>query len=143
MRKLTLTTLLLLTISVIWAQGYPVLVDSDRDHITLNITGYGEKELPALDDAQLNAIKTMLFTGVPGAKGGTRIIAQSEASLRTQKPEFMPQLERVYKNFIISCIPVGKLKKYNKKIKQIQANVKVNTKALREFASQSNVSFGL
>ena len=64
MKKLILCIVMLFTLVEVFAQYHVTVVGSKNGTVTLRSTGYGKKASKASIDAELSAIKTILFVGV-------------------------------------------------------------------------------
>lgn len=97
--------------------------------------GLGEDEQAAINDAEKNMVRTLLFRGLPGSGQEAPLLSIDEAECEQKYPDYMETLfsesSMRYKSFLQSSIPVSDLQNHGKGVKSIAVDVKVNLKALR------------
>lgn len=122
---------------------------SDSNNIVLlRATAYGKNSEEALSNAELSAIKTLLFRGIPNSnKVQSILIGVNEQEIQNQHSGYFSELfgNKRYRSFILSSSPVTQ---YNKDVtgaKSITTDIKLNVNALRRDLEQNGVirKFGL
>lgn len=102
--------------------------------ISLRVTAYGKKAKDASANAELAAVKAILFRGVPGSNQAENPLAGTdETTVMKQHKGYFHELfdEGRYHSFILANVPVSKFGKDATKKKCITTDVKVNLGALR------------
>lgn len=114
--------------------AYVNLVSESKGAVTVRSTGWGKNEAQALEDAEVRAMLTLLYVGLPtSAKHGAMVANESEAN--TKNPSYFEQLitQRAYKKFVMSSAAKGSFSKMKgDKVKSMAVDVTVNTDALRK-----------
>lgn len=147
-RIITLLFILLYSnISVVLGQNKVNLVSSDKETITLRVTTYASKVRKAIESAEVEAIKAVLFRGVPGSQQKTPLAGANEAAFYKKYPDYFQSFfnEKRYCSFVISSIPQTEFAKDITKKKCITMDIKVNLNALRIDLEQQSIirKFGL
>ncbi len=96
--------------------------------------GLGDKQQTAIEDAEKNMLRTLLFRGLPGSGQETPMISTDEAQSEQNNPDYWNTMwgeSKRYKTFIQASIPVSDLQKHSKGVYSMTVDVKVNIKALR------------
>lgn len=116
-------------------------LSGDANTLSLRCVGQGEKTIEIAENAQKNAIQTILFRGMPASQQTMPLVTISEAeALKTHKEYFDELFENGrYKTFITTSIPVGNATKYKGMIKQQTFDITVNLRALRIDLEQNNI----
>lgn len=103
--------------------------------IQARCVGLGEDEQAAIEDAEKNMVRTLLFRGLPGSGQEAPLLSINEAECEQKYPDYMDALfgesSMRYKSFLQATIPVSDLQNHGKGIKSITVDVKLNLKALR------------
>lgn len=111
-------------------------VSENKGVLTLRCIGYGNNLSDAIDDAEKNAIMTLLFRGIPGSQKFNRIIIEDENNVMAKNPQIFSYFidEKMYKTYIMSSIPVGQLQKIKgDENKSMPVDVKINTNSLIKY----------
>ena len=118
-----------------------VAVSCDTETITLRCSGVGTTKVKAIENAELYAIETILFRGVPNTQQKVPLVNIDEKTAKSQNAKYFSELldEERYKTFILSSVTTSELshKKGNKKT--ITVDVKVNVRALRTDLERADV----
>lgn len=112
----------------------------------LRCTGYGKKAAIAATDAELSAIKTLLFAGAQGTPYSIPLIQESkEATEEKYKSFFDDFYNNTYKNFIESSVIVAPYGKNALKQKCITLDVCIRVAQLRAYLESNDIirKFGL
>lgn len=122
-------------------------LSGDANTLTLRCVGYGNTKITILEDAEKNAVSTLLFRGIPDSQQKNPLVSISEIeAIKTHKKYFNDFFEKGrYKTFVMSSIPVGDITKYHGTTKQQTLDIKLNLRALRTDLEQNGVirKFGL
>ena len=147
MKHIILLLTILLGLSVdCWAQYQINYLSSTSSTITLRSVGYAKNKKLALRDAELSALKAILFQGIDNAKNSTAMISNKESEIMKQHKDYFNRLYKSgYKRFISSSEIVKPFSKDINKRKNIVINIAVNVRALREDLERNGVirKFGL
>ena len=116
-------------------------LSSESQTLSLRSTGFGSTQLKAVEDAEIAAMKTLLFRGIPESQQKDALISLNESdALKKNHAYFNDFFEKGrYKTFIISSVPVTDMTKYKGAVQQITVDVKINLYALRKDLEQSNI----
>jgi hypothetical protein len=111
----------------------------EQGTITLKSTGYGKNQKQAVEDAQLNAFKVLLFKGVPGSELNLPMV-ENENEARSRHDEYFNKLldQGNYKSFMMSSTESSNLIKM-RGTKKINVDVKINYNSLRKNLEQNQV----
>jgi len=119
---------------------------SPNNTVTLRSVGYANNKKKALLNAELSAIKAILFQGVDNARNSTAIISETESEA-TKKHEkyFNDFYDNGYKRFIASSEIVQPFSKDVNKRKNIVMDITVKVRALREDLERNGIirKFGI
>ena len=148
MKNLILLFFLLTLVGVLPAPAqYNAPVSSSTTQtVTLRCVGYGKKAKPAATDAELSAIRTVLFVGVHGTPFNMPLIQEGQQSAESRFNDFFNNFYNGdYKNFIESSIVTIPFGKNAVKAKCITVDVCVRVSALRKYLEDNNIirKFGL
>ena len=128
------------------AQYNAIVSSSTSKTVTLRCVGYGKKAKPAATDAELSAVRTVLFVGVHDTPFSMPLIQESQQSAEFRFDDFFNNFyNKDYKNFIESSIVVIPFGKNAVKTKCITVDVCVRVCALRKYLEDNNIirKFGL
>lgn len=108
------------------------LVKSDTGHntITVRTLGYGKNEAIAREDAEVRAMRAVLYVGFQGCSSLAK-----ESDAESQHAEYFSRFfdGKRYKDFVNSVVSVGDLGKVKgQKVKQMPFDITINRKALRQ-----------
>ena len=147
MVRCLLMMLCVLFCSEVHAQYQVKYVSSDGDLVEMRCLGYAGKTKEAVVDAELSAVKTVLFQGVSGESrfSSALINVPEKEAVKGNKKYFNDFYDGGYQRFIVSSEILSKLKKDASKRKSITVDVTVNVRALREDLERSGIirKFGL
>lgn len=109
--------------------------------ITMRAIGIGVNSEDAIYDAEKNAIKVLLFRGLPESEQKVALIGTNEAEEQKKHKEYFNKFysEMRYKTFIMSSIPTSDLIKHRGGKRSIAADIKINLVALRKDLEQNNI----
>lgn len=119
---------------------------STGNTITLRCVGYAKKKGMAMTDAELSAVKAILFQGIDEARNSTAMIAETEKeAVKKHEKYFDDFYESGYKRFIASSEIVQPFSKDANKRKNIVVDITVKVRALREDLERNGIirKFGL
>ncbi len=121
-------------------------INGDAHTLSLRSIGLGTNRYKAIEDAELSAIETLLFRGIPASQQKDPLAALNENEALQKHKEYFDELlgNGRYKTFIISSIPVGEMSRHKGATRQMPVDVKINLRALRSDLEQHNIirSFG-
>lgn len=122
-------------------------VSSDGDLVKMRCVGYAKKAKEAVVDAELSAVKVVLFQGVSGEpRFQSPLISTTEReAVRGNKKYFKDFYDGGYRRFVVSSEILSRLKKDASRRKSMAVDVTVNVRALREDLERNGVirKFGL
>lgn len=104
--------------------------DPDQSSIIVRTLGYGKNEAAAREDAEIRAMRAVLYVGFQGCSG---LVKESEAE--GEHAAYFSRLfdDKRYKDFVSGVASVGDLIKVKgQKVKQMPFDITVNRKALRQ-----------
>ena len=107
--------------------------------IAVKSTGYGKNKKEAVEDAQRNAFRVLLFKGIPGTELNIPLVP-NETEARFKHPEYFKILldRGGYKSFTMSSDETSALiKAYG--TKKINVDIKINYNSLRKDLEQNQV----
>ena len=115
------------------------LYKGEQGTIAVESIGYGNTQSEAVADAQINAIKILLFKGLPGTELNVPLIENENDAKSTYRDYFQNLFEQGnYIKFImsstVSSSPIKKVK-----IKKITLDLKINYNSLRKDLEQNQV----
>lgn len=128
------------------AQYQSSVAGATKDAVTLRCTGYGKKAAIAATDAELSAVKTLLFAGAQGTPHSIPLLQESkEATEEKYKSFFDDFYNNTYKNFIESSVIVVPYGKNALKQKCITLDVCIRVAQLRAYLENNGIirKFGL
>lgn len=122
------------------AQYQSSVAGATKDAVTLRCTGYGKKAAIAATDAELSAVKTLLFAGAQGTPYSIPLIQESkEATEEKYKSFFDDFYNNTYKNFIESSVIVAPYGKNALKQKCITLDVCIRVNQLRAYLENNGI----
>ena len=128
-------TLLCLTLCIMtYAQERVNFQTDGPGVISLRVTAYGKKAKDATANAEMAAVKSILFRDVPGSNQvETPLAGTDEDAIMTQHKDYFNELfgNGRYRSFILSNVLVTGFAKDATKKKCLTADIKVNLNALR------------
>lgn len=147
MTRVLTTMLSLLFAAGVFAQYQAKYVGDSNGCVKMRCTGYAKKAKEAVAEAELSAVRTILFQGiseVPACSLPLIPVTEKEAE-GENKRYFRDFYSGGYMRFVVSSEIVTTLKKDAAKRKNMTVDVTVNVKALREDLEKNNVirRFGL
>lgn len=109
--------------------------------IVVRSIGFGKSIEVATDEAESNAIKIVLFRGLPDSEQKSAMIGTNESEILNNNKEYFNRFftDKRYKTFIISSVPVTDFIRKKGGKKSITIDVKINIEALRIDLEQSKV----
>lgn len=103
MKKIVLLLVTVFVSTYLFAQYDVEYVSSTASSITLKSRGFNKKIGKALKDAELSALKTVLFYGVNDATLSYPLISEDETEVEKKYSKYFKKLyDEEYKKFIIS-----------------------------------------
>ncbi len=123
------------------AQYQVKYVSVDGDLVKMRCVGYANKPKEAVEDAELSAVKVVLFQGVSGVPhiSSPLISIVEHEAVHDNSKYFKDFYDGGYRRFIVSSEILTKLKKDASKRKSMTLDVTVNVKALREDLERNGV----
>lgn len=146
MKKLILCIVMLFTLIEVSAQYHVTVVGSKNGTVTLRSTGYGKKASKASIDAELSAIKTILFVGVGKTPYNNPLIHEDQSVVETKYKSFFDGLyTQGYKSFVESVVIVTPFGKNALKQKCITMDICIRAEQLRKHLEKNEIirRFGL
>lgn len=146
MKKLILFLIMLIGLSDVSAQYNVTVVNSTKDVITVRCLGYGKKASVASKDAELSAIKALLFVGIANSKYNVPLIQDIESDVEFKNQRFFEDFyNEGYRNFIESSVVVTPFGKNSLKQKCITIDVSVRVVQMRAYLEKNGIirKFGL
>ena len=124
----------------VMAQYHCTVVSSSRSTVTMRSTGYGKNVRTAAADAEINAVKTLLYVGAQGTPFSLPLIPSSKEEAESQNKGFFDDFyESSYKNFVESSVTVTAYGKDAEKRKCITLDVCVRAEALRSCLEKNGI----
>lgn len=147
MKRAVLLLTILIGISIgCWAQYQVNYQSSTSNTITLRSVGYAKNKNLALINAELSALKAILFQGIDNAHNSKAMIPETESKIvKKNKSYFNSFYKGDYKRFISSSEVVQPFSKDINKRKNIVADITVKVRALREDLERNGIirKFGI
>ncbi|WP_439131842.1 hypothetical protein [Polaribacter sp.] len=125
------------------------------DILNVRVLGYGVNENAAIEDAQIRAIETLFFRGIPNSSISKPLVSYNEKTAKQKNPAYFNEFfgSKKFLTYISESIFVGGQKqkviatKINKKqAKQemvdalvVAVDVLINVKPLRKDLEQNNI----
>lgn len=147
MKKLfILSSLMVAGLTDTFAQYNATVLKATKDLIVMRCTGYGKKAVAAATDAELSALRTLVFYGADGTTRCQPMIKEDKTSIETKfSKEFDDLYRNNYKDFISSSVIVTPFGKNSLKKKCITLDVAVRVNQLRSYLENKGIirKFGL
>lgn len=122
------------------AQYNVTISNVTNDLVTMRCIGYGKKASIAATDAELSAIKTLIFHGADGVKRCLPLIKEDKASVEKKfSKEFKNLYENDFKDFISSSVVVTQFGKNSLKKKCITLDISVRINQLRTYLENNGI----
>lgn len=128
------------------AQYRVTALSTTNDVCTLRSVGYGRKARAAAKDAELAALKAILFTGVADTKYRMPLVTEDRAGVEDQYKSFFDDFyDGGYKDFVASSVIVSPFGKNELKQKCITVDVCIRVRQLRAYLENNGIvrKFGL
>lgn len=128
------------------AQYHMSVLGSDKDAVSMRCIGYGKKAALASVDAELSAIKTILFVGAANTSYSMPLVQEDKSTVEQKHKKLFENLySKDYKNFIESSVIVTSYGKDALKQKCITLDVSVRVNQLRSYLENKGIirKFGL
>ncbi|MBO5839553.1 MAG: hypothetical protein J6R06_07770 [Bacteroidales bacterium] len=132
--KLLLISLLTFSCIQLYSQENVFYLSESNGCISLRVTAYGKKCKEAIENAEIIAIKKVLFIGIPNSKILKQpLIGTNESEIINNNNYYFDEFfdKKRYKNFISSCIPITEFKRDITRKKSITVDIVVNIQILR------------
>ena len=147
MKNICFSILLLMSMPImVHAQYHCIVQCGTANTVTFRATGYGKNIKIAVADAEINAIKTLVFIGAPGTVFQVPLVTSDISIVETKHKDIFNELyESAYRNFIESSVTVTSYGKDAEKRKCITLDIRIRAKALRSWLENKGVirKFGL
>ncbi len=146
MKSVCLSILALFIFTVTQAQYHCTVQSFTGSTVTFRTTGYGKKAAAAAAEAELNALRTLLFAGAPGTNYSTPLIAEGRQEAETKYADAFNELYgSAYRDFIETSITVTAFGKDAEKRKCTTLDVCIRAQQLRSWLERKGVirRFGL
>ncbi len=147
MKNICFSILLLMSMPImVHAQYHCIVQCGTANTVTFRATGYGKNIKIAVADAEINAIKTLVFIGAPGTVFQMPLVTSDISIVETKHKDIFNELyESAYRNFIESSVTVTSYGKDAEKRKCITLDIRIRAKALRSWLENKGVirKFGL
>lgn len=146
MKRLIYYFILLVSAFEIQAQYNVTMVSSKNGIITLRCVGYGKNAAKASKDAEISAIKALLFYGVADSQYRIALIQKPQIEVENNNKKFFEGLYNdEYKNFIESSAIVTPFGKNSLKQKCVTLDVVIRVSQLRLYLERNGIirKFGL
>ena len=128
------------------AQYQVSILNSTKDAVSMRCVGYGKKATIASMDAELSAIKTLLFVGAQNTKHSMPLVQEDKAAFENKYRKFFDAFySKEYQNFVESSIIVTPYGKNALKQKCITLDVCIRVNQLRTYLENNGIirRFGL
>ncbi len=137
---------MLTAILEISAQYQVSVLNATKDAVSMRCVGYGKKATIASIDAELSAIKTLLFAGAQNTQYSMPLIREDKTVVENKYKKFFDTFYgKEYQNFIESSIIVTPYGKNALKQKCITLDVCIRVNQLRTYLENNGIirKFGL
>lgn len=122
------------------AQYQSSVAGATKNTVTLRCTGYGRKAAIAATDAELSAVKTLLFAGAKGTPHSIPLIQESKETMEDKFKRFFNAFYNdTYKDFIESSVIVVPYGKNALKQKCITLDVCIRVSQLRAYLENNGI----
>ena len=147
MKKLiTCLMMLLQSLLLAYAQYNVTAINATNETVTMRCVGYGKKAVAAAKDAELSAIRTLLFEGVTNTRYTMPLISEDRLTVEAKFRKFFDDFYNGgYKDFIESSVVAVPFGKNDLKQKCIVLDVCVRVPQLRRYLENKDSirKFGL
>lgn len=147
MKKLLIIFLtMFISIIDISAQYQVSSINVTKNTVSMRCVGYGKKVIIASKDAELSAIKTLLFVGVHNTKYSIPLVQEDRTVVENKFRQFFDTFySKEYQNFIESSVIVVPYGKNSLKQKCITLDVCIRVNQLRAYLENKGIirKFGL
>ncbi|MEN9907593.1 MAG: hypothetical protein RLZZ540_734 [Bacteroidota bacterium] len=109
--------------------------------MTMRAMGIGSNQNEAIDEAEKNTFKVLLFRGLPESKQKMALISSNESEEIEKHKLYFEKFynQKRYKTFIMSSIAVSDFAKQKGGLKSLSVDIKINLVALRKDLEQNNI----
>ncbi|MBE6318630.1 MAG: hypothetical protein E7081_06625 [Bacteroidales bacterium] len=146
MKRLLFLTIFTASLFDTFAQYNASMIGFTNETITLRCTGYGKNASKASNDAEISAIKSLLFHGIPNSKYRIAFIQGNQAIIeQDNKPFFENFYKSEYKNFIEESVIATPFDKNENKQKCITLDIEIKASNLKSYLEKQGLirKFGL
>ena len=138
--------MILIAVIEVSAQYQVSILNSTKDAVSMRCVGYGKKATIASMDAELSAIKTLLFVGAQNTQHSMPLVQEYKAAFENKYRKFFDAFySKEYQNFVESSIIVTPYGKNALKQKCITLDVCIRVNQLRTYLENNGIirRFGL
>ena len=128
------------------AQYQVSVLNATKDAVSMRCVGYGKKATIASMDAELSAIKTLLFVGAKNTQHSMPLVQEDKTVVENKFKKFFDVFYRKeYQSFVESSIIVTRYGKNALKQKCITLDVRIRVNQLRTYLENNGIirKFGL
>lgn len=147
MKKILIVCVIMLTAVLdVSAQYRASVLNATKDAVSMRCVGYGKKSTIAAMDAELSAIKAVLFVGAQNTQYCMPLVQEDKAVAENKHKKFFDDFYgKEYKNFIESSVIVTPYGKNALKEKCITLDVAIRVNQLRTYLENNGIirKFGL
>lgn len=147
MKKILMVCVIVLTAVLDISAQYQVSVlSATKNAVSMRCIGYGKKSTIAAMDAELSAIKTLLFAGVQNTQHSLPLVQEDKTVVEDKYKKFFDDFyDKEYKNFIESSVIVTPYGKNTLRKKCITLDVVIRVNQLRTYLENNGIirKFGL
>lgn len=147
MKKILMVCVMVLTAVLDISAQYQVSVlSATKNAVSMRCIGYGKKSTIAAMDAELSAIKTLLFAGVQNTQHSLPLVQEDKTVVEDKYKKFFDDFyDKEYKNFIESSVIVTPYGKNTLRKKCITLDVVIRVNQLRTYLENNGIirKFGL
>ena len=121
-----------------------VAVDTEPGTLWVKSSGYGKDESSAMHDAQMAAVRHLLFQGIPGTPWNLPMVPDESVSKRDHASFYNQFLEQKgYRDFVMSASSTPLVKVDG--AKRLDATVKLDVQGIRRHLEKNDIirKFGL
>ncbi len=135
-----------MSMAIVHAQYQCTVKTSTHSTVTLRTIGYGKNAKIASSEAEINAIRMILFTGANNTSFKYPLISEDKDKIESEFSDFFSGFyESGYQDFIESSVIVTPYGKNATKHKCITLDVCIRVERLRSYLESKNIirKFGL
>ena len=137
-------TILILCLSLIavfaYGQYHCSPLGGTKNVVVLRSIGYGKNVKKAMKDAEVNAIKTILFVGAERTPFNSPLITEDRLSVEQRNKEFFENFyAETYMNFIESAETTSEFGKDSAKRKCLTQDIRVRVLQLRVYLENNGI----